>query len=285
MNKNKFYFSLIILVFCFSLCTSISAAEVDLPTKSHRITCNAWKAFDDKEYELVYKYTNDCFKDFSLLAEKQQALLDAFPAKENINNYWALNNVATCLFIKGRSLREQGKNKEALEIFRNIIFNYPHAQCWDPIGWYWKVVEGARDQILGLRMDIDFENCTSLILRKKALNAFFQGEYVKAYIYTSKCISLYSKEADKMQKSLTAFAPKEKAYEYYALNDVAMCHLIQGKILLKKNKPKRAGKIFKKIIDRFPFAQYFHSDRAEFSHISSFAEMGLKTALNLKEKE
>ncbi|MCK5706324.1 MAG: tetratricopeptide repeat protein [Candidatus Aureabacteria bacterium] len=244
----------------------------DNSSHSQNLTKKAWLALDNKDFENVYVYADKCITKYLSLANKQQLEINDFPMEDKTNDFWALNDVATCIFIKARALREEGKKVEALKLCEKIMYHFPHAQCWDPIGWYWKVAHGARDQIIGLKMDIEFENCTSLILRTKALNSFFQGEYIKSFIYIAKCIEMYDEEAKKMQKALKTFASKEKAFDYWALNDVAMCFFIKGKILLKKGNTEQALKVFQKVIDEYYYAQYFHQDMAQFTKISELAK-------------
>ena len=219
------------------------------------LTAKAWNALQLKDYDAVIAYVDKCVSRYSKKALEQQASLTDYAPKEEANNYWALNDVATCLFIKGKALREQGKEKEAKKVFNEIIKNYSFAQCWDTGGWFWKVAEGAKDQILGMEKGIDFGNYTSETLATKGWGALQAGEYEKAIIYADKCVELFGKTARDMQKNLTDFAPKEKAFDYWALNDVATCLFIKGKALREMGKEKEAKDVFQTIIDDYSFGQ------------------------------
>jgi tetratricopeptide (TPR) repeat protein len=262
-----------VFVFCaiaFIICSRVFADQ-NSSAESQKLTQAAWKALDQKDYASVDYHTDFCMTKFTALAEKQQKSLSSFPEGEKISDYWALNDVATCCFIKGKALRDQKKFQKAMKLFEKIIEKYSYAQCWDPIGWYWKLSDGARDQIIGIKVDIDFENCTSIVLREKVMDCFSKGEYTKALIYIAKCIEMYDKDARVMQSSLKDFARKEDAYNYYALNDVGMCLLIKGKILAKKSYLKEAEEVFQAIQKEYGFAQYFNNEKAEFIKIADLA--------------
>ena len=57
---------------------------------------------------------------------------------QEIHEYWALNDVATALFIQAEALERAGRSGEAKERYREILNKYNFGQCWDPKGWFWK---------------------------------------------------------------------------------------------------------------------------------------------------
>ncbi len=243
------------LAFMF-IAASAFAAKYDFGDGSSKtLTSKAWNALQTKDYDAVMAYVDKCVKSFSKKALEQQASLTKFPPKEEANNYWALNDVATCLFIKGKALREQGKYKEAKKVFNEIIKKYKFAQCYDSQGWFWKVADAAKDQILGIDKGVDFGNYKSETFARKGWEALNAGEYEKAIIYADKCVKLYGDTAREMQKKLKDFAPKEKAFDYWALNDVATCLFIKGKALKALGKKKEAKKVFETIIKNYGYAQ------------------------------
>jgi len=103
--------------------------------------------------------------------------------------------------------------------------------------------------------EYDFGDFTSETLTTKAWKAFEAGDYAAAEAYATKCISLYENQAVQQAKSLTDFAPKGKEFNYWALNDVATCSFMMGKIHLVNGRVKEAQEAFHTVIDRFPFAQ------------------------------
>ncbi len=108
------------------------------------LTLKAWEALAQGAHEKVQLYADKCIALYGDEAKKQQRSLRKFPIPGEAKNYGALNNVATCIFIKGESLFNQGKFEEAKDEYAKVIENYGFAQYWDPKGWYWKVVEKAQ---------------------------------------------------------------------------------------------------------------------------------------------
>ncbi|MBN1521967.1 MAG: tetratricopeptide repeat protein [Candidatus Aureabacteria bacterium] len=246
------------LVFAVALSVPIAGAPADYDfgdATTKTLTAKAWNALQLKDYNAVSAYVDKCLSLYSKKALEQQASLTDHAPKDEANNYWALNDVGTCLFIKGKALREQGKKDEAKKVFEDLIKNYTYAQCWDPCGWFWKVSEAAKDHILGMEKNVDFGNYASETLTVKGWGALDAGEYEKAVIYADKCLELYGPTARDMQKTLKDFASKEKAFDYWALNDVSTCLFIKGKALKALGKNEEARKVFETIINDYSFGQ------------------------------
>jgi tetratricopeptide (TPR) repeat protein len=224
--------------------------------KSSTLTVKAWESLGSGKYEELDLYADKCLTIYEKMALEQQSELKAPVAKdENAHLNWALNDVATSLFIKAKGLAARGRQKESRELFEKIIAAYPWAQCWDPRGWFWNVAEGARDQLFMMEHGIDFGDYTSQTLTTKAWKAYEQGDLEAALYFIEKCRTLYEEEALKQQASLTGFAPKEKIFNYWALNDIATCYFIKGKILFQKDQFEDAVSVFRKIRQNYLFAQ------------------------------
>jgi tetratricopeptide (TPR) repeat protein len=125
--------------------------------RSETLITKAWAAFNENDLEAALAYTNKCIELYKDKAKEMQASLSAYPMgetnekeKENIFQYWALNDVGTCLFIKGEMLRKVGKIAEAKETFNNLINDFSFAQCWDPKGWFWKPADEAKAKLAEL---------------------------------------------------------------------------------------------------------------------------------------
>ena len=184
-----------------------------------------------------------------------QSTLKSYAPKEKAFDYWALNDIGTIHFIKGKSLISQGKNKDAKKIFDKIIKEYGYAQSWDPQGWFWQVAEASKDQIMVMDSGIDFGDYTSETLTTKAWQALGSGDHDAAIVYARKCINLYRKNANEMQGKLEGYAPKEKAFDYWALNDVGTCYFIIGEANMGKNKTKSALESYKILVEEYSYAQ------------------------------
>lgn len=219
------------------------------------LTHKAWKALEMKEYGEVFLLTDEVVSRCEGQALRQQQRLKEFAASDRASNYSALNDVATCLFIRGRALRQLNRLNEAKESFREILQNYRFAQCWDPKGWFWKVAAAAQDEINSIDFKVDYGDYRSETLTTKAWNAFNAKRYEAVEMYVGKCLELYAAPARQMQDSMDDFAPRGQEFDYWALNDVATCLFIRGKSLLRRGRRKEAMEAFQEIVDHYYYAQ------------------------------
>ena len=119
---------------------------------SVHLTTQAWKALDKKDFAAVRIYTDKVISLYARQAREMQADLTDFPAGETDeihSRFWALNDVGTSLFIRGKADLEDNNKQEAIKSFQILINNYSFAQCWDPrgSGFFWKPSEAARREL------------------------------------------------------------------------------------------------------------------------------------------
>ena len=236
---------------------SISSYSYDFgDNKSSTLASKAWNALSIKEWAALDAYVEKCLGLYSKEAAKQQGSLTEYAKAEIASQYWALNDVATCLFIKAKGLSEQGKIDEAKKTCEMIIKDYSFAQCFDPANnSFWKVAEGAKDLMTGMDSGIDFEDYTSETLLRKGWETLSGDNIPHTLIYAQKCIALYGAEADKQQASLTTYATKDQAFNYWALNDVGTAYFILGEAYMKNKDWKKAAESYQTIIDKYGYSQ------------------------------
>ena len=222
---------------------------------SETLASKAWGALSQADYAGVEAYTMKGISLYETKALEQQASLTDVAPKDKAFNYWALNDVATCYFILGKARLAQGRIKEAQDAFQTVIDRFAYAQCWDPKGWFWKVAQGASDQLSILGTSYDFGDYTSQTLTTKAWEVLGKGDHKGVELYAKKCLELYEADAKKQQASLTDVAPKEKAFDYWALNDVATCYFIYGQSLMAQKRYREAKAAFDRVVNDFSFAQ------------------------------
>lgn len=129
-------FSFLLFTFAFS-----GLAE---ESSSKQLVAQSWEALGKKDYDALDKLVEQCVRLYGEQADSQQVSLQGFPQPDTIGNYQALNDVATCLFVRIEALVRQEKTEEAKAACSSLIKKYPFAQAWDPRGWYWKVAEKAK---------------------------------------------------------------------------------------------------------------------------------------------
>ena len=124
--------------------------------KSSTLTGKAWGALGEQKYDDALGYIAKCIELYGAEAKKMQASLQDYPAtdpKEEAFKFWALNDVGTCIFIKGEVLMKKGDKKGALEAYKELAKDYKFAQCWDNKGWFWKPAEAAKKKVVELEFD------------------------------------------------------------------------------------------------------------------------------------
>jgi tetratricopeptide (TPR) repeat protein len=121
--------------------------------KSVTLTGKAWQAFNDNDLDSALVYTDKCIDLYKDKAREMQASLSEYPweTKEQIFSYWAINDVGTCMFIKGEMLRRAGKIQEAKEVFNALVNDYYFSQCWDSKGWFWKPSDAAKEKLAEMK--------------------------------------------------------------------------------------------------------------------------------------
>lgn len=145
-----------LLCWCVYLfCSNAAFSQEQLPSQDY--VAKAWEVLGKRQWEDVFKYTNECIEKYKSEADKQEASLSGLPAQEKVGAYQILNDVGTCYFIQAESFMRQGEFEEAKKIFRLIMDKYKFAQAWDPRGWFWSVAEKSKASIDKLEKTIDRE--------------------------------------------------------------------------------------------------------------------------------
>ena len=114
---------------------------------SMTLTTKAWQALAKNDHRGIELYTKKCIELYEEDAKKQQAQLKGFAPKDQVHDYWALNDVGTCFFILGESLKTQKRYQEARAAFERVVNDFSFAQAWDERGWFWKVAVAARGKV------------------------------------------------------------------------------------------------------------------------------------------
>ncbi|OGW95875.1 MAG: hypothetical protein A2Z81_05925 [Omnitrophica WOR_2 bacterium GWA2_45_18] len=229
--------------------------------RSETLTTKAWGALAQSDIEGVLAYTNKCLELYAGEAQKMQKELTGYPQgpNEKIFSYWALNDVATSLFIQGEAYRKANMIDEAKEVYKKLINEYSYGQTWDTHGWFWKPADAAKEKLAMLESGstVDFGDYSSSFLVGQAWKTLSSKGPEEVSIYTDKVLELYEVQAKEMQKSLTEYPweSNEKIFSYWALNDVGTALYIKGEALKKAGKLTEAKEAYKKLVDEFFYAQ------------------------------
>ena len=154
----------------FQIATFLLVGIWLLPTPANgQVQClkDAWKDYNDAvaalsaqhnqtattKFEAAIQSCNLCITQFAVDARKMQAELKKCPPvgavseqdKREIFSHWALNDVATAAFIKGKSAeflmgidsqKHKGRNKDFQDA-KVLVKELSYGRCWDIQGWFW----------------------------------------------------------------------------------------------------------------------------------------------------
>jgi len=108
----------------------------------------AWEASSRGDINALSALVDEIQKNYGDKAKVLAAQLKDFPPRTKTSDYKIMSDVGTVLFIKAETLMHQGKNDDAIKRFKDIIAQYPWAQCFDPSrGAYWSIAEKSQDSI------------------------------------------------------------------------------------------------------------------------------------------
>lgn len=124
----------------------VQAAAQQLDFGNYESVTLATKAWDSQaaaDFPATLAYTQKCVELYGERGKAMNEQLDAYAPIERVNNYWALNDAGTCMFIMATTYEKLRMYPEAAQAFRTLADGYKYAQCWDPRGWYWYPASGA----------------------------------------------------------------------------------------------------------------------------------------------
>ncbi|HBG62100.1 MAG: hypothetical protein A2306_06105 [Omnitrophica WOR_2 bacterium RIFOXYB2_FULL_38_16] len=229
--------------------------------RSVTLTTKAWEALNQKDTEAVLAYTNKCLELYAEQAIKMQSELTDYPQgkQDEIFSYWALNDVATSLFIQGEAYRRADMKEEAKAVYKKLMTEFTYGQAWDTNGWFWKPAEAAKEKLAMIDSGsvIDFGDYSSAFITGQAWRALPDGDVATISLYTDKVVELYGEKARTMQDSLTEYPwqSREQIFNYWALNDVGTSLFIKAEALKKAGKVDEAKKVYKELIDKYFYSQ------------------------------
>lgn len=149
------------MILClFSLFASAQAEDPETPvspsgneSSSGVLTSQAWEALAAKDFTTARARIERCKKLYGEKATEMQETLSVVPGPDTAREFWALNDVGTCLFILGKVEEAEGKNAEAIAAYQEVIKSFPMAQCWDKQGWFWQPAVAAKERLTALTFD------------------------------------------------------------------------------------------------------------------------------------
>jgi hypothetical protein len=157
INYRKSFFTTYLLLSLFTGLLVTNSNSQDFPLNV-RLTIAAWEAYNNKNFKVAIAKSVECINEFGPSAINEEINLEnnniPIPPEGTVNETQRneiirrglLNDVATCWFIKGRSLEKDGKTNEAIKAYRETE-RYKYARVWDPSwGGFWSPAKAANDR-------------------------------------------------------------------------------------------------------------------------------------------
>lgn len=120
---------------------------------SQTLTAKAWEALQAKNHAAVDAFTGKCIEIYEADALKMQASLTEPAPSGKEHDYWALNDVGTCYFIRAQSKEERGDTAGAIADYKAVSEKFAYAQVWDTKGWFWRPADAASAKVKSLEFD------------------------------------------------------------------------------------------------------------------------------------
>ncbi len=122
-------------------------------------TTDAWAAYNKRNYRETLAHADRCEREFYQAALKTERSLadrnERVPngavtdsVKKKIQERGLLNDVSTCLYLKGRAAEASRDYKTAAKAYERAM-TLPRGRCWDDNGWFWSPAEAAGDRLAG----------------------------------------------------------------------------------------------------------------------------------------
>jgi tetratricopeptide (TPR) repeat protein len=230
--------------------------------KSSTLTTKAWQALAQKDTAAVLVYTNKCVDMYGPAAVKMQAELKDYPSgdPQKVFSYWAVNDIATSLYIQGEAYRKAKELDKAKAAYTRVVNEFSYGQAYDPASQtFWKPAEAARDALYMIEkgLDLDYGNMTSNTLAQRMWESLAKNNLDEVIAYNMKLGNLYSGVAKDMQRTLKDYPqlPAENIHTFWALNDVGTGEFILGEAYRAAGKNVEAIAAYKKVITDYLYAQ------------------------------
>lgn len=148
--KYTITYILIVLITCFSC-----SAKKNDKTSSSYFTSKAWEYYEEENYKKSLSVIEECIKLHMNEALNQQQSLNSLPKGDKAHDYWALNDVGTCLYIKSEILEKKGKEfrEELISTLKLLSSKLKYSQCWDKNGWFWQPAVEAKSKLIKIEFD------------------------------------------------------------------------------------------------------------------------------------
>lgn len=158
LNCLKLLLSIIISTTLFGADAKPKSSEKPL---NEVATAAAWEALGKAQFEVAITNADKCIDEFRGAAMRLQEKLEkekrkvpngsvTEEEKKKVFENALLNDVARCLFIKGKAAEKLNHKDIAVKAYEQAS-KLTHARTWDPSGWFWSPAEASTDRLTVIR--------------------------------------------------------------------------------------------------------------------------------------
>jgi tetratricopeptide (TPR) repeat protein len=254
-------------------CLHAASAE-----EAHQVTAKAWEAFAQKDWDGVVQLADRAVTTWGRQASNMNRELKALPKGDAAKKFANLNEVGTCLWLKGEALRQKGDPTAAMITYKTLIAHYEYAQAWDKKGWWWQPADAARKQLTkfeaaGINISAKLAETPpakttptkggsaeeAYHVTAKAWAAFAKKDWEGVVNHADRAVKVWGPKAKQINSSLKTYPKGDEVKKLANLNEVGTCLWIKAEALRLKGDKARAVTTYKQLVRDYKYAQCWDS--------------------------
>ncbi len=257
---------------------SASFAEIAIAEEVWQVTTMCWDAMSRKDWDAVISQADRAVKTWGGQARTMNGKLSALPKDDAAKQFSNLNEVGTCVWLKGEALRQKGDPTAAMVAYKAVIAHYEFAQSWDNKGWWWQPAAAARKQlakfkVAGINVSANLEKMPDAGMRStakaksgssteeawqvtaKIWSAFERKDWDSVVELADRAVKIWGIPAGKTNRNLKTYPKSDAVRKFANLNEVGTCVWLKGEALRLKGDKARALAAYRTLVTDYKYAQ------------------------------
>ena len=150
----------------------LSIGQVAFAEEAYQVTAKVWSALGRKDWNVAIAHADKAIRTWGPQARQTNHRLKGYAPAKDAKKYGDLNEVGTCLMLKGDALHQKGDVQKAIVAYELLLMDFQYAQVWDPKGWFWKPADSARKKLVKLK-------ASTTLFKLKVAKKHFTDEQLK----------------------------------------------------------------------------------------------------------
>jgi len=106
----------------------LSIGKFAFAEEAYQVTGKAWSALGSKDWNAVISHADRALGTWGAPAKQTNSTLNGYAPAKDAKKYSNLNEVGTCLMLKGDALRQKGDLKGAIATYELLLRDYQYDQ-------------------------------------------------------------------------------------------------------------------------------------------------------------